>query len=143
MSENEIKIVLFEDTKPKSISNASISNASKYYVPTGTKPSGRPKIRTEEDKALLRVKHNKDWRQRRGSVVLKINYHTKKCKEEGYELPSEIKELTTETEEELLKKYTAVLNFRATNRASSSGEKIKNNNTEKGISISKIKTQKC
>mgnify|MGYP003651128353 CR=1 FL=1 len=141
--ENEIKIVLFEETTPKSISKASISKASKYYVPTGTKPSGRPKTRTEEDKALLRVKHNKDWRERRGNIVLKINYNIKKCKEEGYELPSEIKELKTESEQELLAKYTAVLNFRATNRASSIGEKIKNNYTEKGINISKIKTQKC
>jgi len=132
----EVKVVLIDEVEPKKPKKS-------YYVPTGIKPTGRPKIRTDEEKATQRVERNREWRERRGAIVVKINYNIKKCKDEGYEITDDIKNMATATEEELLKKYTAVLGYRATKkleRVNSVVEGVKQNYTDKGVDIG-VKTR--
>jgi len=78
-----------------------------YYTKKGTKPTGRPK--TTKPKEEIKQNHNKlikEYYYRRGKHVSKLSYYAK-----NYNIPIELKEMKTETFEDLEKKLCRYIDY--------------------------------
>ena len=78
-----------------------------YYKKKGTKSTGRPKTdKPEEERKQNKNKLIKDYYNRRGKYISKILYYDK-----NYNISNELKEMKTETFEELEKKLCEYIDF--------------------------------
>jgi hypothetical protein len=94
--------------RPKKITNPEEPKIiKKYYVKTGIKPTGRPK--TTKPIEEVKKNHNKlikEYYYRRGKHVSKLSYYAK-----NYNIPTELKEMKTETFEDLEKKLCRYIDY--------------------------------
>ena len=94
--------------RPKKIINPEEPKLiKKYYVNTGIKPTGRPK--TTKPIEEVKKNHNKlikEYYYRRGKHVSKLSYYNK-----HYNIPTELKEMKTETFEDLEKKLCRYIDY--------------------------------
>ena len=80
---------------------------NQYYIKKGTKPTGRPK--TTKPKEEIKQNHNKlikEYYYRRGKHISKLSYYAK-----NYNIPTELKEMKTETFEDLEKKLCRYIDY--------------------------------
>jgi hypothetical protein len=77
-----------------------------YYVPLGTKPTGRPRINTDEERKQKQRELERQYNLRRGKFIIKIKYYI-----EHYDIPTELKEMKQETNEEVYNKFDMIYDY--------------------------------
>ena len=96
------------------ISEANISEANRMneprqkrsYKPTGNARIGRPTDKTQAEIVANKRRLERDYSIRRGRFITKINYY-----EGRYDIPTELKILTQETDEELKFKCKTIIDY--------------------------------
>jgi len=77
-----------------------------YYVPLGTKPTGRPRTNTDEERKQKQRELERNYNLRRGKFIIKIKYYI-----EHYDIPTELKEMKQETNEEVYNKFDMIYDY--------------------------------
>ena len=106
---NEASISVSNTISEAIISNANIMNEPRQkrsYKPTGNARIGRPTDKTQAEIIANKRRLERDYSIRRGRFITKINYY-----EGRYDIPTELKILTQETDEELKFKCKTIIDY--------------------------------